>query len=90
MSRVIKVALLPFVLAWSLLRLLFGPAVVLLVAWVAIPDGSWWFLAVLSGVGLYLAGAIVAFRAGARGLLRSLDRGTVHITPDRHRSKRGK
>ncbi|MBB5808948.1 putative RDD family membrane protein YckC [Saccharothrix ecbatanensis] len=89
MSRVIKVALLPFVLAWSLVRLLFWPAVILVVAWIVVPDGSGWFPVVLAAVAVYLLGAFTAFMAGARGLLRSLDRGTVHISPRERRSKRG-
>jgi uncharacterized RDD family membrane protein YckC len=88
MSRVIRVALLPFVLAWSLLRLLFWPVVVIGLAWWLIPDGSVWFPIVAGGALLYLGGAWIAFRAGARGMLRSLDRGPVHI--DDRRSRRGK
>ncbi|WNV83239.1 hypothetical protein [Umezawaea sp. Da 62-37] len=88
MSRVIRVALLPFVLAWSLLRLLFWPALVLVVAGILIPDGSAWFQVVLAGLVVYLLGALTAFRAAARGMFRSLDRGTVHI--DDQRSRKGK
>jgi hypothetical protein len=89
MTRVIRVALLPFVLAWSLLRLLFWPVVLIAVAWWLVPDGSVWFLIVAGAALVYLAGALVAFRAGARGMLRSLDRGPVHLADER-RSRRGK
>ncbi|WP_199443851.1 hypothetical protein [Umezawaea beigongshangensis] len=89
MGQLIRVALLPFVLAWALLRLLAAPAVILLAAWFLTPDGTWWFPGITAAVGLYLFGVLSAWRTGVRGTLRSLGRGPVEITST-GRTRRGR
>ncbi|SDD94826.1 hypothetical protein [Actinokineospora iranica] len=79
MTRVIRVALLPLVLAWSLARLLLGPALIVVLGWWLIPAGSVWFVLLASLVGLYLVVAFTAWKAGVRGELRSLTRGVVRV-----------
>ncbi|MFF5100776.1 MULTISPECIES: hypothetical protein [Actinosynnema] len=70
----------PFVLVGSLLKLLFLPALVLVFVVLLAPEG--WGLVVGVGLGGYLAGVITAFRAGARGMTRSLERSGIRFTGD--------
>lgn len=82
--RVRSLALLPFSLLWSLVKLLFWPGVIVAFCFYVLPAS--WFVFVLAAAGGYVVAVLLVWKVMARGKLASLGRGVVTV---RETQKRG-
>lgn len=81
--RVRSLALLPFSLLWSLVKLLFWPGLGVFVAWLVLPVG--WMPLVFAGAAGYVVAVLAVWKVMVRGKFASLARGTVTVRPTRKR-----
>lgn len=79
--RVRSLALLPFSLLWSLVKLLFFPALVVFLGYLALPSS--WFPFLLAAAAGYVVAVLAVWKVMARGKFASLARGTVTVHPRR-------
>lgn len=84
--RVLSLALLPFKLAWSLIKLLFWPALLVLVGYLMFPPS--WFPFVLAGASGYAVAVGLVWRVVVRGKFASLGRGVVTVREMQRRGGR--
>lgn len=80
MGTAVGLLKLPFTAAWSLMKLLFLPVVIVAVAGLLLGVGSLWFGAVLLVCGLWALALVRLWLLQLRGVLASLKRGTVHVS----------
>lgn len=88
MGPVMGLLKLPFTAAWSLVKLLSLPALIVLAAGLVLGVGSLWFAAVVLVCGLWALALVRLWALQLRGVLASLKRGTVHVA--RGRGTRGR
>lgn len=79
MGTAVGLLRLPFTAAWSLVKLLFLPVVLVAAAGLVLGTGSVWFGAVVLVCGLWALALVRLWWLQLRGVLRSLARGTVHV-----------
>jgi hypothetical protein len=93
MGTALGLLTLPFRAAWSLVKLLALPVLIVAVAALVLDTGSAWFGGVLAVCGLWALALVRLWRLRLRGELRSLARGTVHVDGrggrERGRRRRG-
>lgn len=79
MGTAVGLLRMPFSAAWSLVKLLFLPVLLVAAAGLVLGTGSVWFGAVVLVCALWVLALVRLWWLQLRGVLRSLARGTVHV-----------
>ena len=85
MAAAVRVATLPFRAVWRLFKLMVLPAGIVAVTWLFTGAASVWFFWTVLVCGVWALVLFNLWRVQIAGELRSLARGTVHISGGRSR-----
>lgn len=88
MADAVRVATMPFRIVWRLVKVLFLPVLVTLLAWLIVGVDSSWFVGIALVCGLWALVLVNLWWIQTSGELRSLARGTVTVRRSGARSRR--